>query len=321
MVSSDGHCRAFDKGSSGTVFGSGAGVVVLKRTEDAVADGDHIYAVIRGYGLNNDGSTKPGFTAPSIEAQAEVISMAHAMADVPLESIRYVEAHGTATPLGDPIEVAALTKAFRKKTAKSGFCVIGSAKTNVGHLDIAAGITGLIHAMHVVRDGELTPILHFRDANPNLELETSPFRINTELRPWPSENGEPRRAGVSAFGVGGTNAHVVLEQAPTEEPCPTTRTEHLVPLSARSEPAIEKVISRLGEHVAAHPEIDLADLAFTLQNGRHAFQKRQFFVAPSVQALGLGLAKAPPRAAASGSMSSDFVSSVCFSSQVKVHST
>ena len=301
MVSSDGHCRTFDKNSNGTVFGSGAGVVVLKRIEDAIADGDHIYSVIRGYALNNDGSAKPGFTAPSIDAQAEVIAMAHAMADVPVESIRYVEAHGTATPLGDPIEVAALTKAFRRKTTQSNFCVLGSAKTNVGHLDIAAGVTGLIHAMHIVRDGELTPTLHYQAANPRLELENSPFLVNSEPRPWVGDANEPRRAGVSAFGVGGTNAHVVIEEAPLVEACETTRTHHLVPISARTESALAKMASNLDAHIAEHPAFDLADLAFTLQNGRHAFQQRGFVVASSARALRQGLAAAGTRPISSGS--------------------
>ena len=312
MASPDGHCRTFDKDSGGTVFGSGAGVVVLKRIEDAVADGDHIYSVIRGYALNNDGSSKPGFTAPSIEAQAEVISMAHAMAGVPVESIRYIEAHGTATPLGDPIEVAALTKAFRRKTAKQNFCVLGSAKTNVGHLDIAAGVTGLIHAMHIVRDGELTPTLHFREANPALELESSPFRINTQLEPWDEPDSVPRRAGVSAFGVGGTNAHVVIEEAPLIPACPTTRSHHLLPLSARTEPALARVASRLSEHVVARSAIDLADLAFTLQSGRHAFQKRLFTVSSSLQELPQALAKSTPGAALLSSGPSGSGAKICF---------
>ena len=213
MVSPDGHCRAFDENANGTVFGAGAGVVVLKRLEDAVADGDSIYAVIRGFATNNDGSDKVGYTAPSVEGQANVIAMAQALAGVSPETIGYVEAHGTGTPLGDPIEIAALTKAFRIHTQAQQFCAVGTAKTNVGHLDIAAGITGLIHAAHVVRDGVFPPTLHFQRPNPKLDLENSPFFLNAKSKEWKPSQG-PRRAGVSAFGVGGTNAHVILEQAP-----------------------------------------------------------------------------------------------------------
>ena len=213
MVSPDGHCRTFDADAQGTVFGSGVAVVLLKRLEDALRDGDQIYAVIRGFAVNNDGSAKVGYTAPSVEGQARVIALAQEAAGVDPETIGYIEAHGTGTPLGDPIELAALTQAFRGRTKAKGFCAVGTAKTNVGHLDIAAGVTGLIHATHIVRHGVFPPTLHFKQPNPKFDLESSPFYVNAKRSEWKTET--PRRAGVSAFGVGGTNAHVVLEQAPS----------------------------------------------------------------------------------------------------------
>ena len=226
MGSADGHCRPFDNDAQGTVFGSGLGVVLLKRLEDAIADGDQIYSVIRGFATNNDGGNKIGYTAPSIEGQANVVAMAQQAAGVEPESIGYIEAHGTATPLGDPIELAALEKAFRaspslKSTAKN-FCTIGTAKANVGHLDIAAGVTGLIHAAHVVRHAQFPGTLNFKKPTDRFDLANSPFKVTATAARWES-NGQPRRAGVSAFGVGGTNAHVILEEAPSipaEAPIP-----------------------------------------------------------------------------------------------------
>ena len=222
MVSPDGHCRTFDADAQGTVFGSGVAVVLLKRLEDAVRDGDQIYATIRSFAVNNDGSAKVGYTAPSIEGQTRVIALAQEAAGVDPESIGYIEAHGTGTPLGDPIELAALTRAFRARTERKQFCAIGTAKTNIGHLDIASGVTGLIHAAHVVRHGVLPPTLHYKKPNPKFDLENSPFYVNTKLSDWHG-NGTPRRAGVSAFGVGGTNAHVVIEQAPPRTSEPSAR--------------------------------------------------------------------------------------------------
>lgn len=274
MASPDGHCRAFDENANGTVFGAGAGVVVLKRLEDAVADGDSIYAVIRGFATNNDGSDKVGYTAPSVEGQANVVAMAQALAGVSPDSIGYVEAHGTGTPLGDPIEMSALTKAFRAHTKAKQFCAVGTAKSNVGHLDIAAGVTGLIHAAHVVRDGVFPPTLHFQKPNPKLDLENSPFFLNSQRKEWKQGSG-PRRAGVSAFGVGGTNAHVVLEQAPEREPSVSERALQVLVLSARSEAALDSATTNLGQHLAAHPELNLADAAWTLQMGRRSFPCRR----------------------------------------------
>lgn len=281
MASPDGHCRAFDENANGTVFGGGAGVVLLKRLEDAIADGDQIYVVIRGFAMNNDGSEKVGYTAPSVEGQAKVIAMAQALAEVSPESIGYIEAHGTGTPLGDPIEMAALTQAFRAHTKAKQFCAVGTVKTNVGHLDIAAGVTGFIHAAHVVRDGIYPPTLHFRKPNPKLDLENSPFYLNSSRKEW-KQNGEPRRAGVSAFGVGGTNAHVVLEQAPPRPPSVSARPVQLLVLSARSEAALENATTHLGEHLKTHGDLNLADVAWTLQEGRHSFPCRRTIVARDV---------------------------------------
>jgi phthiocerol/phenolphthiocerol synthesis type-I polyketide synthase E len=274
ILSPDGHCRAFDAAAQGTVPGSGAGMIVLKRLADALADGDRVRAVIRAVAVNNDGSAKAGYTAPGVEGQAEVIAEAHALAGVDPRSITYVEAHGTGTPVGDPIEVRALTRAFRLGTADRGFCALGSVKSNVGHLDTAAGVAGLIKAVLALEHGEIPPTLHFRRPNPACELEASPFFVNAELRPWPSD-GTPRRAGVSSFGIGGTNVHVVLEEAPPRPAVPGGRSSHLLVLSARSQPALDRASAALAAHLRAHPEHDLADVAHTLQAGRRRFAHRR----------------------------------------------
>ncbi len=213
MGSAGGRCRTFDAKADGTVFGSGAGVVLLKRLEDALADGDHVYAVIRGSAVNNDGAGKMGFTAPSANGQAQAIAAALADADVDARTIGYVECHGTATPLGDPIEVAGLVKAFRASTDDVGFCAVGSVKPNVGHLDAASGAAGLIKTVLALGEAKLPPTLFFETPNPHIPFDGSPFYVNAEWRDWP-RSAWPRRAGVSSFGVGGTNAHVVLEEAP-----------------------------------------------------------------------------------------------------------
>jgi amino acid adenylation domain-containing protein len=278
MVSPDGHCRTFDADAQGTVFGGGVAVVLLKRLEDAVRDGDQIYAVIRGFAANNDGSAKVGYTAPSVEGQARVIALAQEAAGVPPETIGYVEAHGTGTPLGDPIELAALTQAFRAKTPARGFCAVGTAKTNVGHLDIAAGVTGLIHATHIVRHGVFPPTLHYQKPNPKFDLDSSPFYVNPKLSSWNPEKS-PRRAGVSAFGIGGTNAHVVIEEAPARASEQSKRPAQLLVISARSEAALERATDNLVEHFRANPSLNLADAAWTLQAGRRVFPCRRTAVA------------------------------------------
>jgi acyl transferase domain-containing protein len=273
IFSPDGHCRSFDAGAQGTLFGSGVGVVALRRLEDALADGDPIRAVLLGSAVNNDGSRKVGFTAPGLEGQARVISEALGVAGAGVETIGYVEAHGTATPMGDPIEVEALTRVFQAATARRGFCALGSVKTNFGHLETAAGVAGLIKTVLALENEEIPPSLHFERPNPRIDFAATPFYVNAALAPWP-RGGTPRRAGVSSFGIGGTNAHVVLEEAPPPVAAAPSRPEQLLLLSARTPEALEAVAIRLREHLENHPELPLADVAYTLQAGRRAFDQR-----------------------------------------------
>jgi acyl transferase domain-containing protein/acyl carrier protein len=277
VTSPDGRCRAFDAGARGTVGGDGVGVVVLKRLAEAVADGDHVYAVIRGSAVNNDGASRVGFAAPGARGQAEVVVEAQALAGVEPRTIGYVEAHGIGTALGDPIEVRALTRAFATGTRDRGFCALGSVKTNVGHLDVAAGMAGLIKAALALHHRQIPPTLHFETPNPACELEAGPFHVNTGLVDW-AWPGHPRRAGVSAFGIGGTNAHVVLEEAPEREPARPARPGELLLLSARTATALDRMTAGLGTHLAAHPEQDLADVAHTLRIGRQRFDHRRALV-------------------------------------------
>ncbi|HEX6904705.1 MAG TPA: beta-ketoacyl synthase N-terminal-like domain-containing protein [Thermoanaerobaculia bacterium] len=278
IASPDGHCRSYDAGAGGSVLGNGAGVVALKRLADAVADGDTIHAVILGSAANNDGSAKVGFTAPSIEGQAEVIAESLLMAGVEADTIGYVEGHGSATALGDPIEVAALRQAFGQAGHGGRPVALGSVKSNVGHLNTAAGVTGLIKTVLALRHGTIPPSLHFERPNPQCELGS--FYVPTEATPWPADLS-PRRAGVSSFGLGGTNVHVVLEEAPAAEPSGPSRTWQLLPLSARTPAALEAQASRLADHLEAHPA-GLADVAFTLQAGRKAFAHRRAVVCRDV---------------------------------------
>lgn len=280
ILSVDGHCRAFDASSTGTVYGSGAGIVVLKRLQDALADRDDIRSVLLASAINNDGSDKVGFMAPSVSGQAGAIAQALELAAVPVESISYVEAHGTGTRIGDPIEVAALREAFGARTKRRGFCGIGSVKTNIGHLGEAAGIAGLLKVVLSMRAGLLPKSLHFQKPNPELGLAESPFQVVTETRAWPSAPGAPRRAGVTALGAGGTNAHVILEQAPQPvATVPASRGEQLLVFSAKSEAALQDAARHLAAHLQARPEQALADVAYTLQVGRKAFEQRGFVVA------------------------------------------
>src|SRR6185437_11260010 len=259
MASADGHCRPFDARATGTVFGSGAGVVALKRLEDALADGDHVYAVIRGCGVNNDGAAKVGFTAPSVEGQAASIEMALANAAVEASSVGYVECHGTATPLGDPIEVAALSKAFAG--ARTGSCALGSVKSNVGHLDAAAGVVGLIKTALALERGVLPASLHYESPNPQIDFAATPFYVNALRQDWP-RGATPRRAGVSAFGIGGTNVHVVLEEAPSPPPrAPATSAAQLLVVSARTATALAAARTNLAARLASAPDTALADAA------------------------------------------------------------
>ncbi|MEO1447110.1 MAG: type I polyketide synthase, partial [Cyanobacteria bacterium J06635_11] len=262
-------------------FGSGVGMVVLKRLEDAVADRDPIYAVIRGSAINNDGALKVGYTAPSVDGQAEAIAEAQAIADVDPETISYVETHGTGTGMGDPIEMTALSQVFGAETDKKGFCAIGSVKGNIGHLNRAAGIIGLIKTALALKHKQLPPSLHFKKANPLIDFDRSPFYVNTALQDWQS-NGSPRRAGVSSFGIGGTNAHAVLEEAPRLSATgQTDRPHQLLVLSAKTQSALETATQNLAKHLKQTPELSasvLADTAFTLAVGRQAFNHRRIVV-------------------------------------------
>ncbi|WP_375576829.1 type I polyketide synthase [Paracidovorax oryzae] len=294
ILSPDGHCRAFDADAAGTVIGSGVGVVALKRLEDALRDGDTVHAVIKGSAANNDGAAKVGFTAPGVDGQAEVIRAAQLVAGVSADTIGYVEAHGTGTVLGDPIEMAALTQAFRADTDRRGFCAVGSVKTNIGHLDAAAGVAGLIKAAMALKHAQLPPSLHCRQPNPRIDFASSPFYVNTEAAPWP-RGAFPRRAGVSSFGIGGTNVHVVLEEAPPPVPRAGRSVEgqagqgmagqestggvpepewEVLPLSARTEAALHASRAQMATHLRGAAPGSLADIAHTLQCGRRAWAWR-----------------------------------------------
>ncbi len=295
ILSPDGECHAFDHRAQGTVFGSGAGAVVLRRLPDAVADGDHIWGVIKGSAVNNDGAAKAGYLAPSVDGQAQAIAEAQAIAGVTADTIGYVECHGTGTYLGDPIEVAALTQAFRETTDKTQFCRIGSVKTNIGHLDTAAGAASLIKTALALHHRQIPPSLGFEAPNPAIDFDAGPFSVNAALTDWVPETG-PRRAGVNALGVGGTNAHVILEEAP-ERPAPQESDWpfQLLVVSGRSRAALDDNTAALARHLRAHPDLPLADVAFTLKEGRRAFEKRRVVVAESpAQAADL-LEAADPR--------------------------
>jgi amino acid adenylation domain-containing protein len=297
IASPDGHCRAFDAAAGGSVGGSGVGVVVLRRLEDALAAGDAVRALIRGSAVNNDGAQKVGFTAPSLEGQAEVIAEALAVAGLEPRDVSYVEAHGSGTLLGDPIEIAALTLAFggdgdagedRRR------CAVGSVKTNIGHLDAAAGVAGLIKTVLALEHRTLVPSLHFTRPNPKIDFAGGPFYVNTETVEWPAEGG-PRRAGVSSFGIGGTNAHVVLEEAPPVAAAGSPgRPWQLLLLSARTAGALEAASDRLAAHLAAHPDLSLADLAATLQGGRRRFEHRRMLVCRQLEEAERALAGRDP---------------------------
>lgn len=277
ILSPDGHCRPFDSKARGIVSGEGVGIVVLKRLSDALADGDSIHAVIRGAAINNDGSSKVGFTAPSVDGQAEVIVMAQTMAGVAPETIGYIEAHGTGTELGDPIEVAALTQAFRASTDRKQFCAIGSVKSNFGHLDVTAGVAGLIKTVLALERKTIPPSLHFDEPNPKIDFQGSPFFVPTKAIPW-NRAGALRRAGVSSFGMGGTNVHVVVEEAPTPVDSKSNRRSQLILLSAKSSSALEAATKNLATALEKHPEVDFQDVAYTLQVGRKRFKHRGMLV-------------------------------------------
>lgn len=281
--SPDGHCRAFDARAGGTVSGNGVGVVVLKRLEDALQDRDFIHAVILGSAVNNDGADKVGYTAPSVTGQAEVIAEALALAGVEPRTIRYIEAHGTGTRLGDPIEIAALTQAMGgQANGRGGRCAIGSVKTNVGHLDEAAGVAGLIKTVLALRNGLIPPSLHYEQPNPEIDFPRTPFFVNSKLLPWPTDTA-PRRAGVSSFGIGGTNAHLVLEAAPVRQPTGPTRPCQLLTMSAGTNTALAAIARNLANHLEANPDQPLADVCYTLQVGRTALAQRRAVVCHDTQ--------------------------------------
>lgn len=299
ILSPDGHCRAFDAKAQGTVNGSGVGIVVLKRLEEAIADGDYIHAVIKGCALNNDGAFKIGYTAPSIDGQAQAIADALALAEFPPETVSYIEAHGTGTPLGDPIEIAALTQAFSVETKKKGFCAIGSAKTNIGHLDTAAGVTGLIKTVQALKHKLIPPSLHFEQPNPKIDFANSPFYVNTKLSEWKAGK-TPRRAGVSSFGIGGTNAHVVLEEAPNLEresggDLEQGREYQLLVLSAKTSTALDKATANLSTYLKQNPDQNLADIAYTLQIGRRTFSHRRIVVGNEIEESAIALDNLDPK--------------------------
>ncbi len=305
IVSPDGHCRPFDADAAGTVGGNGVGVVVLKRLADAIADGDTIHAIIKGTSINNDGANKVGYTAPSVDGQAQVISAAVNLAQVDPRTISYIETHGTGTAVGDPIEIAALTQVFAESTADRQFCAIGSVKANVGHLDAAAGVAGLIKTVLALEHKKIPPSINFTRPNPRIRFEETPFFVNVALRDWQT-NGTPRRAGVSSFGIGGTNAHVVLEEAPNLGPSGPARPWHLFVLSAKSEPALQSATTNLRDFLARASDRGtitpawLADVAYTLQVGRQAMPYRRAIVARDAEEAIAALSGQAPERTATG---------------------
>ncbi|MEP2717198.1 type I polyketide synthase, partial [Pseudophaeobacter sp.] len=295
ILSPDGHCHAFDHRAQGTVFGSGAGAVALRRLEDAQADGDHIWAVIKSSAINNDGADKAGYLAPSVGGQSGAIREALQAGDIPAESIDYVECHGTGTYLGDPIEVSALTEAYRQDTEAQGYCRIGSVKTNIGHLDTAAGIAGLVKTSLGLKHGEIPPSLSYEAPNPAIDFDTSPFKVNDRLVPWTSHQG-PRRAGINALGVGGTNAHAILEEAPLRGASEESDFPfHVLCLSGQSKAALNANAAALAAYLEANPDVDLADVAFTLKQGRRGFGKRRVLVAETASEAAALLRAGDPR--------------------------
>jgi len=279
VVSPDGHVRPFDAKANGTVFGSGAGILVLKRLADALADGDNIHAIIKGSAVNNDGAEKAGYTAPSVDGQADVVAEALSNAGVEAESITYLEAHGSGTPVGDPVEVRALTKAFRSFTQRSNYCAIGSVKANVGHLDAAAAVAGMIKTILALKHRTLPPSIHFSQANPEIDFQSTPFYVNTRLQKWTSAG--PRRAGVMSTGMGGTNAYVVFEEAPELGHAPSKNSSQLLILSGKTPLALDRSAQRLREFLEHNDSVDISDVAHTMCVGRHMFSHRRCLVAAS----------------------------------------
>ncbi|MDQ1350348.1 MAG: phthiocerol/phenolphthiocerol synthesis type-I polyketide synthase [Acidobacteriota bacterium] len=282
--SPDGHTRAFDAKGRGFVHANGMGMVVLKRLEDALTDGDKIWAVIRGFAVNNDGSKKVSYSAPSVDGQTEVITQALAMADVNPETIQFIETHGTATRLGDPIEMTGLIQAFRSYTEKKQFCAIGSVKTNIGHVDTAAGVVSLIKTALALHNKEIPASLYFEKPNPRIDFENSPFFVNTELQEWKTNGrGFPRRAGITSIGMGGTNAHVILEEAPIQEPSGSAREWQLILLSAKTETALEAKTNEILNFMKTQEDLVLPDLVYTLNVGRRDFNFRRMVLCETLE--------------------------------------
>ena len=292
ILSADGHCRAFDRDASGTIFGSGAGMVVLKLLDRAIADGNRIYGVIKGSAVNNDGGTKVAYFAPNVDGQTRVVAEALAVADLPPESISYIEAHGTGTSLGDPIEVTALTQAYQHDTRKTGYCAVGSVKTNVGHLQMASGIVGLIKATLCLYHQKIVPSLHYTKPNPQIDLEHSPFYINTQLQEWTADS-YPRRAGVNSLGIGGTNAHIILEEFVTQEIDRFPLPAYLLTLSAKTEAALQDLKQSYVDCLSSS-DVELSDICFTSNVGRHHFNYRVGIVATDKSELADKLQQALP---------------------------
>lgn len=282
ILSPDGRTRTYDSQAAGTVFSSGVGVVVLKRLEDALNEGDHIHAIIRGTAVTNDGADKVGFPAPGVDGQAAVITEALAVAGVEAEDVQYIEGHGSGTRLGDPIEIRALTKAYRTYTTKTAFCPIGSIKSNIGHLTGAAGIAGLIKTVLALENQEIPPTLHFETPNPEIDFANAPVYPNPVLTPWPAPEETPRLAGVSSFGLGGTNAHLILQEAPAILPSSQSEEPQLILLSAKTNTALETATEQLLSHLQQHSALNIADVAYTLQVGRQPFSHRRLFIAATV---------------------------------------
>ena len=291
ILSPDGHCRAFDADAAGTIFGSGAGMVVLKRLDRATEDGDRIYGVIKGSAVNNDGGTKVGYLAPNIDGQTRVVAEALAFADVPPQSVGYIEAHGTGTKLGDPIEVTALTQAYHYDTRKAGYCALGSVKTNVGHLQIASGIVGLIKTTLCLYHQQVVPSLHFSQPNPQIDFEHSPFYVNTQLQDWKRDN-YPRRAGVNSLGIGGTNAHVIIEEfINRKEKTNKFLSAYLLTLSAKNEEALADLVNSYQNYLIKHQDLCLQDVCLTSNIGRHHFNCRLGIVASNQSELATKLSR------------------------------
>ncbi len=299
ILSRDGHCRSFDAASSGTIFGSGLGIVVLRRLEDAVRDGDFIRAVIRGTAINNDGARKVSYLAPSVAGQAEAIAEALTVADAEADSISYIETHGTGTTVGDPIEIGALTRAFRASTERNGFCAIGSLKTNIGHLDAAAGVAGFIKTVLALEHRQLPPSINFSQPNPLIDFEHSPFYVNTRLREWESD-GRPRRAGVTSLGIGGTNAHAILEEAPRATASGPSRPRQVLTLSAKTPAALDAMAQNLADYLDENSP-NLADVAFTGHLGRKAFRFRRAIVCEDSISAAHALRRSDPKRVVSDS--------------------